>query len=68
MSNVKYIKRINKFGVNKLVRNAQSLQQILTNIAAIHEKGLDKVIEYFNLISMSGEVTVFVGIYFSLTY
>ncbi|KAI9334954.1 Sec8 exocyst complex component-specific domain-containing protein [Obelidium mucronatum] len=52
--NLKYVKRINKFGVSKLLRNVESLQQSLTNIAAVHEKGLDRVRKYFELLNISG--------------
>ncbi|KAJ3012377.1 UNVERIFIED_CONTAM: hypothetical protein HDU68_001241 [Siphonaria sp. JEL0065] len=52
--NLKYIKRINKFGVMKLLRNVESLQQSLTNISAVHEKGLDHVRKYFELLNISG--------------
>ncbi|KAJ3057590.1 hypothetical protein HDU99_007238, partial [Rhizoclosmatium hyalinum] len=52
--NLKYVKRINKYGVQKLLRNVESLQQSLTNIAAVHEKGLDHVRTYFELLNSSG--------------
>ncbi|KAJ3075448.1 hypothetical protein HDU98_008066 [Podochytrium sp. JEL0797] len=52
--NLKYVKRINAFGVQKLLRNVESLQQSLTNIAAVHEKGLEHVRTYFELLNSSG--------------
>ncbi|KAJ3227046.1 hypothetical protein HDU78_010111, partial [Chytriomyces hyalinus] len=52
--NLKYVKRINRFGVQKLLRNVESLQQSLTNIAAAHEKGLENVRIYFELLNSDG--------------
>ncbi|KAJ3085595.1 hypothetical protein HK102_014020 [Quaeritorhiza haematococci] len=54
-TNLRHIKRVNAFGVNKLIRNVQSLQQNLTNIAAVHEKGLDRARQYFELLKLSGD-------------
>ncbi|KAJ3411659.1 hypothetical protein HDV05_001868 [Chytridiales sp. JEL 0842] len=54
MSNLRYVRRLNFHGVEKLLRNVMSLQQSLTNISAIHEKGLDRVKTYFELLNLSG--------------
>ncbi|KAJ3283609.1 hypothetical protein HK104_010298, partial [Borealophlyctis nickersoniae] len=53
--NLKHIKRVNTPGVSKLVRNVQSLQQNLTNIASVHEKRLERARWYFELLGLSGE-------------
>ncbi|KAJ3108836.1 hypothetical protein HDU97_010108 [Phlyctochytrium planicorne] len=52
-ANLRYIKQINRFGVMKLLRNVQSIQHCLTNIAAIHEKGLDRARDYFSLLDLT---------------
>ncbi|KAI8614367.1 Sec8 exocyst complex component-specific domain-containing protein [Chytriomyces sp. MP71] len=52
--NLKYVRRINRFGVQKLLRNVESLQQCLTNIAAVHERGLESVRVYYELLNTSG--------------
>jgi hypothetical protein len=52
-SNIKCIKRINDAGINKLIRNVQSLQQNLTNLESVDDKNLDMVIKYYNLMRMS---------------
>jgi exocyst complex component 4 len=57
MGNLRYVRRLNLFGVEKLVRNVMSLQQSLTNISAIHEKGLDRVKNYFELLNLTGPVS-----------
>ncbi|KAJ3217398.1 hypothetical protein HDU67_007981 [Dinochytrium kinnereticum] len=54
-SNLRYVKQVNHFGVLKLLRNVQSIQHCLTNIAAIHEKGLDRARDYFTLLGFSAE-------------
>jgi exocyst complex component 4 len=59
MSNLRYVRRLNLFGVMKLVKNVLSLQQSLTNISAIHQKGLDRVKCYFELLNCSGPVSEF---------
>ncbi|KAI8850248.1 hypothetical protein BC829DRAFT_389576 [Chytridium lagenaria] len=55
-ANLRYVKQVNRFGVMKLLRNVQSIQHCLTNIAAIHEKGLDRARDYFTLLGLSAEV------------
>ncbi|KAJ3011813.1 hypothetical protein HKX48_006633 [Thoreauomyces humboldtii] len=54
-SNMKHLKRVNGFGVGKLVRNVQSLQQNLTNITSVHFKNLDRAREYFELLNLNSD-------------
>ncbi|TPX37027.1 hypothetical protein SmJEL517_g00823 [Synchytrium microbalum] len=54
-SNLRHIKRLNRNGIAKMIRNVQSLQQNLTNIASIHEKALDHARQYYDLLNLGGE-------------
>lgn len=56
ITNFKHIKRLNTFGMEKLIRNVRSIQQNLTNIVSMHEKGLDKAKQYYELLISGGEV------------
>ncbi|TPX38723.1 hypothetical protein SeMB42_g06582 [Synchytrium endobioticum] len=53
-TNFKHIKRLNSNGITKMIRNVQSLQQSLTNIASIHEKALDHARQYYDLLNLGG--------------
>ncbi|KAJ3037903.1 Exocyst complex component 4 [Rhizophlyctis rosea] len=54
-ANLRHIKRVNQHGVQKLIRNVLSLQQNLTNIAAVHDKRLDRAKTYYELLSLDAE-------------
>ncbi|KND01717.1 uncharacterized protein SPPG_03510 [Spizellomyces punctatus DAOM BR117] len=54
-SNLRYIRRVNRHGVSKLVRNVQSLQQNLTNVTSVNFRSLDRAKQYFELLNLNGE-------------
>lgn len=59
-TNLNRIKRVNDAGVNKLIRNVQSIQQNLTNMVSIRDrKELETAIQYYELLMLSGNVSVF---------
>ncbi len=55
--NIGRIKRLNKTGVQKLIRNVKSLQQSLTNIGSVNDRqALDSAIAYYELLLVDGAV------------
>lgn len=60
ISNVRYVKRLNRHGVTKMARNTLALQQNLTNIAgAAGEAGLERVRQYYELFNLGPEASLF---------
>ena len=64
ISNQRHIRRINKYGNAKMIRNVMSLQQNLTNIASVDEKSLDISRAYYEMFYLGGEVCYVISIYF----
>ena len=59
-TNLRRIKRVNEAGVQKLIRNVQSLQQNLTNLLSVKDKKeLETVVQYYELFLLSGSVCFF---------
>ncbi|KAI9204105.1 Sec8 exocyst complex component-specific domain-containing protein [Polychytrium aggregatum] len=54
-NSVRYIRRINDYGADKLIKNYRSLQQNINNISSVEEKSLDRAGHYFKLLQMSPE-------------
>ncbi|KAH9245148.1 hypothetical protein BASA81_017370 [Batrachochytrium salamandrivorans] len=54
--NLRYIRTVNKNGVMRLVRNVQSLQQNLTNLACAHQQSLDRAKAYYELLGLEAEM------------
>ncbi|KAG4084718.1 hypothetical protein H8356DRAFT_1743378 [Neocallimastix lanati (nom. inval.)] len=55
MTNVKYIKCINKNGILRLGRNVRSIQQVLNSISGSYESSMDIAKEYFELLDLDSE-------------
>jgi len=55
MTNVKYIKYINKNGILRLGRNVRSIQQVLNSISGSYESSMDIAKEYFELLNLDSE-------------
>nr|KAJ3422218.1 Exocyst complex component 4 [Polyrhizophydium stewartii] len=53
--NLRYIRAVNKAGVLRLVRNVQSLQQNLTNLACAHQQNLDRARRYYELLEAEAQ-------------
>ncbi|KAJ8325200.1 hypothetical protein BDV3_007243 [Batrachochytrium dendrobatidis] len=53
--NLRYIRTVNLNGVLRLVRNIQSLQQNLTNLACAHQESLDRAKTYYELLGLDVE-------------
>ena len=53
--NLSRIKKVNSTGVNKLIRNVQSLQQNLTNLVSATDKYLETSKQYYELLLKSDE-------------
>ena len=55
--NMGRIKRLNKTGVHKLIRNVKSLKKSLTNIESVTDRQtLDLAIAYYELLLVDGVV------------
>jgi len=55
MTNIKYIKCINKYGILRLGRNVRSIQQVLNSISGSYESSMDIAKEYFELLNLDSE-------------
>eukprot|EP00842_Homolaphlyctis_polyrhiza_P004042 jgi/Hompol1/4639/HPOL_001819-RA len=55
VKNMRHIRAVNKNGVLRLIRNVQSLQQNLTNLACIHQQSLDRARRYYELLLLESQ-------------